>query len=33
MKGFVILLGVVALLATAIFLGLGDSWLHWFPKE
>jgi len=33
MRGFLLLLGVLALVAAAIFVGLGDSWLRWFPKE
>jgi len=33
MKGFLILIGLLALVTTIGFLLLGDSWRHWFPKE
>lgn len=33
MKGFLLLLGLLALVTTIAFLLLGDSWRHWFPKE
>jgi hypothetical protein len=33
LKGFLLLIGLLALLTTIAFLLLGDSWRHWFPKE
>ena len=33
LKGFLILVGLLALVTTVAFLLLGDSWRHWFPKE
>jgi hypothetical protein len=33
MRGFLILIGILAVVTTVAFLLLGDSWRHWFPKE